>query len=201
MEPTAEIRRLLDVMPASGRMMTKITSKPEQAKVIDCQFPLPWHQERPIWINFDLWRRLPRAQRDMLLLRTVSWLIGVKWFKPDVYQGIVVAGLLAGTFQFSQADGMGMLVCGGLSAIAGSQIWRSSRSNQSQLDADSTALKVALRRGYEEAEAARNLLLAIEAVAQIERRPLDFTELVRAQNLRAIAGLSPVGVPDTIKEE
>jgi len=26
MEPTAEIRRLLDVMPASGRMMTKLSA-------------------------------------------------------------------------------------------------------------------------------------------------------------------------------
>lgn len=47
MEPTAEIRRLLDVMPASARMLTKIVSKPQQAKVIDASFPLPWNQERP----------------------------------------------------------------------------------------------------------------------------------------------------------
>ncbi len=38
MEPNVEIRRLLDVMPASGRMTTKIVSKPEQAKVIDASF-------------------------------------------------------------------------------------------------------------------------------------------------------------------
>ena len=41
MEPNIEIRRLLDVMPASGRMMTKIVSKPEQKQVIDAAFPLP----------------------------------------------------------------------------------------------------------------------------------------------------------------
>lgn len=35
MEPTPEIRRLFDIMPASGRIMTKILSKPQQAKVID----------------------------------------------------------------------------------------------------------------------------------------------------------------------
>jgi Protein of unknown function (DUF3318) len=201
MEPTAEIRRLLDVMPASGRMMTKIVSKPEQSKVIDCQFPMPWNQSRPIWINFDLWRRLSKPQRDLLLLRTVSWLIGVKWFKPDVYQGVVVAGLLGGTFQFAQGDGMGIVVAGGLSAIAGYQIWRNSRNSQSQLNADEAAVKIAQRRGYDETEAARHLLAAIEGVAQIEGRPLNFTELVRSQNLRAIAGLSPVGVPNSIKQE
>lgn len=202
MEPTSEIRRLLDVMPASGRMMTKIVSKPEQSKVIDSPFPLPWNQQRLIWINFDLWSQLQRPQRDLLLLRTVSWLIGIKWFKPDVYQGTVVAGLLGATVEFIQADAVGVIVAGGLSAIALTQIWRNTRSSQSQLNADEAAIKVAQRRDYSETEAARHLLSAIETVAQIERRPsLNFTELIRCQNLRAIAGLSPVGVPDTIKQE
>jgi hypothetical protein len=45
-------------------------------------------------------------------------------------------------------------------------------------------------------------LTGIETVAQLERRPsLDFTELIRAQNLKAIAGLSAVGVPDTVKQD
>ena len=138
MEPTAEIRRLLDIMPASGRMMTKIISKPEQPKVIDSNFPLPWKQERPIAINFDLWRRLPVPQRDLLLLSQVSWLIGVKWFKPDIYQGVAVAGLLGSVVELVQQDVVGVVVAGGLSAIAVSRIWRTSRSSQSELDADET---------------------------------------------------------------
>lgn len=73
MEPNIEIRRLLEIMPASSRMTIKIISKPEQAKVIDVAFPLPWNSDRPIYINFDFWRRLTKPQRDMLLLRTVSW--------------------------------------------------------------------------------------------------------------------------------
>jgi Protein of unknown function (DUF3318) len=201
MEPSTEIRRLLDVMPASGRMMTKIISKPEQPKVIDCQFPLPWNQERPIWINFDLWKRLSRPQRDLLLLRTVSWVTGVKWFKPDLYRGILLLGLLSGTWEFLQADGVAVVVAGGLSAIAAYQIWRNSRSCVAELNADAAALKIALRRGYNETQAAQHLLDAIEAVAKIERRSLDFTELIRGQNLRAIAGLSPVGIPDSIKQQ
>ena len=200
MEPTAEIRRLLDVMPASGRMMTKIISKPEQAQVIDSSFPLPWNQERPIFINFDLWRRLSKPQRDLLLLRTVNWLTGVKWFKPDVYQGILVAGLLGATVELVQADAVGVVVASGLTALAGTRIWRNNRSSQSELNADEAAIRVAQRRGYTETEAAQHLLTAIEAVAQVERRSsLDFTELIRCQNLRAIAGLSPVGVPQTFK--
>ena len=200
MEPTAEIRRLLDVMPASGRMMTKIVSKPEQRQVIDSPFPLPWNQERPIFINFDLWRRLSKPQRDLLLLRTVSWLTGVKWFKPDVYQGVVVAGLLGAMVELVQGDAVGVVVAGGLTAIAGTRIWRTNRTQESELNADEAAIRVAQRRGYSETEAAEHLLSAIETVAQIEGRPsLDFTELIRCQNLRAIAGLSPVGVPDSLK--
>ncbi len=202
MEPTTEIRRLLDVMPASGRMMTKIVSKPEQGKVIDSPFPLPWNQERPLFINFDLWRRLSKPQRDLLLLRTVCWLTGVKWFKPDVYQGTVVAGLLGAMVELVQRDVVGVVVAGGLSAIALNRIWRTSRSRESELNADEAALRIAQRRGYSETEAAEYLLSAIEAVAQIEGRlSLDFTELIRSQNLRVIAGLSPVGVPNTLKQE
>lgn len=202
MEPTTEIRRLSDLMPASGRMMTKIVGKREQTKVIDCAFPLPWNQERRILINFELWFRLSQPQRDLLLLRTVSWLTSVKWFKPDIYQGVVLAGLLGATVEMFQGDAVGTLVAGGLSTIAGTRIWRTNRSQASQLNADDAAILVAQRRGYKEAEAARHLLSAIEAVAKIEGRPsLDFIELIRCQNLRAIAGLSPVGVPETIKDE
>ncbi|HBB34971.1 MAG TPA: hypothetical protein DDZ80_19740 [Cyanobacteria bacterium UBA8803] len=202
MNPEPEIRRLLDMMPASGRMLTKIVSKPQQITVIESPFPLPWLGDRSIFINFDLWRRLPRPQRDMLILRTVSWLINIKWFKPDLYQGIVLVGLLGGIVEVAQGDAVGVVVATGLSAIAGSQIWRSTRSSQSQLDADADAIKVAQRRGYTETEAAQHMLAAIESVAQIEgRSSLNFTELIRSQNLRAIAGISPVGVPDVVKQE
>ncbi len=202
MNPEPEIRRLLDLMPASGRMLTKIVSKPQQTTVIESPFPLPWSQERPIFVNFDLWRRLPKPQRDLLMLRTVSWLIGIKWFKPDLYQGVVLAGLLGGIVELVQGDAVGVVLSTSLSAIASTQIWRSTRSTESELDADAGAIKVATRRGYTESEAAQHLLSAIEAVAQIEGRSgLNFKELIRCQNLRVIAGFSPVGVPDTVKQE
>ncbi len=81
------------------------------------------------------------------------------------------------------------------------RIWRDNRSSQVELDADETAIRVALRRGYSEAEAARHLLSAIEAVAQIEGRSLDFNELIRCQNLKAISGISAVGVPDSVRKD
>lgn len=200
MNPEPEIRRLLDVMPASGRMMSKIVSKPEQPKVIESPFPLPWAQDRPVLINFDLWSQLPRPQRDLLLLRTVSWVTSVRWFKPDVFQGLAVAGTIGGVVELVQGDAVGVVVAGALSAIAGSQIWRSSRSPQVELEADESALRVAQRRGYTEADAARHLLAAIELVGTLEGRPLNFIELVRCQNLRAIAGASPVGTPETLRQ-
>lgn len=202
MNPEPEIRRLIELMPASGRMLTKIVSKPQQNTVIESPFPLPWSQERPILINFDLWRRLPKGQRDMLLLRTVCWLINIKWFKPDLYQGVVLAGVLGGIVELVQGDAVGVVVATGLSALAGTQIWRGTRGTGMELDADTEAIKVAVRRGYTESEAARTLVAAIEAVAQMEGRSgLNFPELIRSQNLRAIAGLSPVGVPDTVRQD
>jgi hypothetical protein len=198
MEPNVEIRRLLDVMPASGRMTIKIVSKPEQAKVINASFPQPWNQARPIYINFDLWRRLTKPQRDLLLLQMVSWLTGVKWFKPNIYQGVVLVGLLGGLLEASQSDVVGVAIAGGLSAIAAFRIWRTNKSQESELNADTAAIRVAQRRGYSEVEAAQHLLSAIEAVAKIEgRSSLNFTELIRCQNLRAIAGLSAVGIPES----
>ena len=203
MKPDPEIRRLLDIMPASGRMITKIVSKPQQPQPIDTPFPTPWNREsRTIYINFDLWHRLAKPQRDLLILRAVSWLTLIKWFKPDLAQGVVLAGLLGGMVELVQGDAVGVVVASGLSAIAARQIWQTSRSPKTQLDADEAAIKVAQRRGYTEVEAAKHLLAAIEAVAAIEgRSSLNFTELIRCQNLRAIANLSPVGIPESIKQQ
>lgn len=200
MTPDSEIRRLIELMPASGRMYCKLVSKPEQSTVITTELPLPWHQSRPIVINFDLWRELSRPQRDMLLLRTVSWLMGVKWLKPTPVNGLVAAGVVGTVIEMAQVDIVGVVVAGALTALAGLQVWRNTRSSQRELEADEAAVQVALRRGYSEVEAAQNLLSAIEAIARIEDRPSNFNELVRSQNLRAIAGMSPVGVPQSLRQ-
>lgn len=195
-----EIRNLIELMPASGRMKVKLISKPEQSQVIVARFPRPWEMSRPITINFDLWSQLSRGQRDMLLLRAVSWVTTVRLLKPDIYQAMAAAGTIGVLVELVQFDTIGMAMAGGLTAIAGTQIWRNSRSPKAELEADEGAIRVALRRGYTEVEAGRQLLAAIEAVARIEERPLSFTELLRYQNLKAIAGLSPVEVPDKMRQ-
>ncbi len=203
MNINAEISRLSDVMPASGRMLTKIVSKPQQSKVIDAPFSPPWHREsRPIYINFDLWQRLSKGQRDLLLLRATSSLTNLRWFKLDLYQGIVLAGVIGLTVQTIQGDGLGMIISGGLTAIAARKIWQNNRSVKRELETDETAIQVALRRGYSEFEAAKNLLAGIENTAKLEgRSSLNFTELIRTQHLKSLANLSPVGVPDSLKQE
>jgi Protein of unknown function (DUF3318) len=197
-----EISHLLDLMPASGRMMTRIVSKPESAKVIETNFPLPWQRGvRPIQINFDLWRQLSRPQRDLILLRAVSVLTAVKWFKPDIYQGIALAGMIGLSVETMQTDAVGMAVASGLTALAINRIWREKRSIQRELDADEAALKVAVRRGYTETEAAKSLFTAIETIAGIEGRSnLNFNELLRCQNLKKLANLSFVGIPDDVRQ-
>ena len=201
MNPEPEIRRLLDVMPASGRMTTKLISKPEQRLVIDAPFPMPWMRDRPIYINFDFWSRLSRSQRDLLILRTVNWLGAVRWFQPNLNVGLVAAGLLGTGVELMQQDFVGVAVASALSAIAVTQIWRNNHSASIELDADERALQVAQRRGYSESDAAGYLLSAIEAVAQFEKRPLGFIELLRCQSLRAIAGISAIGIPEELRRE
>jgi hypothetical protein len=199
----SEISRLLDLMPATGRMLTKIVSRPQQSKVIDTPFPMPWERGlRPIFINFDLWKQLSRPERDLTLLRGVSVLTGVRWFKPDIYQGITLAGLVGLTAEIVQGDAVGIVVAGALTAIAGNRVWRTNRTLEREITADEEAIKVAIRRGYTQTEASRQLLNAIETIAKIEgRQSLSFTELIRSQNLKTMGNLSPVGVPDMVRQE
>lgn len=203
MNPEPEIRRLLDLMPASGRMYVKIVAKPQQSKVIVTTFPVPWNRDaKRIFINFDLWREIPKTQRDLLLLREVSWLLNVRWFKPELNQGVAVLGALGSLVEIAQGDALGTIAAAGLSAIAIRQIWRDSRSTQNQLLADEQAIQVAQRRGYSPVEAAENLLAGIETLAEVEgRNSLNYFELVRSQNLRALANRSPIGVPESVRQE
>jgi len=181
-----EIRRLTELMPASGRMLAKIQSQPKQSRVIDAQFPKPWQfGDRRVKINFTLWWELPIQERDLLLLSVVCRLTNIRWFKPDIYQGLTVAGLTGVGLQLWQQDVVGIIVAGGLTAMAARQIWQGYQSNEREIEADAQAIKVAVRRGYDQREAVQALLMAIETVARIENRgSLSFTELLRTQNLR-----------------
>jgi len=200
--PDSEIRRLIEIMPASGRMTAKLVSAPDQKTAIWAEFPKPWKKARPITINFDLWGQLSPPQRDLILLRTVSWLTAHKLFKPELYQGLVAAGGFGLLVELFQGDAIGVVAAGGLAVVAGGQIWRSSRSPKVELEADEAAIRVAQRRGYSESDAARHLFSGIETIARIEGRPsMSFTELMRCQNLKAIAGLSATSVPKTLRTD
>ena len=196
MNPESEIRRLLDVMPASGRMSTKISAKADQATVIQTQVSFLRLQASIITINFGLWSQLTQPQRDMLILSTVAHLRASNWLKLGWYQGATGLGVLATMIEAGQGDAVGVVVAAGLSAIATTQIWQNSRGVRVDLDADQSALLVAQRRGYSESEAAQHLLSAIEAVAHLEgQTTLTFNQLIRCQNLRAIAQLNSQRIP------
>ena len=198
----SEISRLLDIMPASGRMMTKIVGKADQTTIVQTTFPVPWKNDRVIYLNFDLWMNLPKGQRDLVMLRTVNWLCEIKWFKLSINQGIFGVGLVGIISQLTEADVLGILVAGCLTAIGSMRIWQNNHSTDVELAADEMAIRMATRRGYKTPEAANHLLQGIESVAKIEgRNNFNFTELIRTQNLRAIAGLSPVGVPEKVRKE
>lgn len=191
MNPDVEISRLFNLMPASGRMGIKIFSKPEQSQVIYTPQPLPWSKERQIYINFDLWRYLSMPQQDLLLLSAVAGLLQIKWLQPNWYQGMAVVGLIGGWVELTQGDAIGMVVSSSLALVGLRQLWQRSNDSELAVEADQKALQIAMRRDYAEVKAAEELYRAIVQVAEIEnKRGLSFTELLRCQNLKAIAGIA-----------
>lgn len=195
--PDLELPRLRELLPASGRMKTRIKIDERQSQLIATDFPKPWKTRHTISLNLSLWGKLTVPQRDLLFLRQVCWLTSVNLLQPDWYRGLVVIGAIGTVMQLLQQDVVGLLAAGGLTAVAGTQVWRQVRGSRAEVTADEAALQVAQRRGYSETEAAQALLQAIEAVPRLEgRSSLTFTELLRCQHLRSLIGVSPVPVPE-----
>ncbi|MEM6838112.1 MAG: DUF3318 domain-containing protein [Cyanobacteria bacterium P01_C01_bin.120] len=198
----AEVTRLKDLMPASARMKTRIVIDERQSTVVTTPFPRPWHKSHVITLNWRLWQELSASQRDLLFLHHVSWLGAVRLIKPELYQGVAAVGLLGTIFELFQADAVGILAAGGLTTIAASQIWRSNTGNQAKLNADDAAIRVAQRRGYSERDAVRHLLEAVEAVPLIEGRGgMNYTELMRSQQLKSRLGTVNVPPPERIRTQ
>lgn len=198
----AEITRLKDLMPASGRMKTRIFIDDRQSTVIEAPFPRPWQQSHPLTINWRMWQELSASQRDLLFLHHVCWLMSVRLIKPELYQGIAAVGLAGTVFELFQTDAIGILAAGGLTTFAAMQVWRSNTGNQAKLDADETAIRVAQRRGYSERDAARHLLEAIELVPLIEGRGgMNYSEVLRAQQLKSRLGTVNAPPPERIRTQ
>lgn len=198
----AEVTRLKDLMPASARMKTRIIIDDRQSTVIETPFPRPWQKSHPITINWRLWQELSASQRDLLFLHNVCWMTSVRLIKPELYQGVAAVGLVGTVFELFQTDAVGILAAGGLTAIAASQVWRSNTGNQAKLDADDTAIRVVQRRGYSERDAVRHLLEAIEVVPLIEGRGgMNYTELLRAQQLKSRLGTVQAPPPERIRTQ
>ncbi|MBD0268461.1 MAG: DUF3318 domain-containing protein [Cyanobacteria bacterium Co-bin8] len=197
MDPNAEINRLRDLMPASGRMKTRLMLSESQPGLISADVPRPWNQTHPVTLNLALWQQLTEPQRDLLFLRTICWVTAVNLLRPSWYQGLAATGIVGTLFELSQGDAVGVLTAAGLATLAGVQLWRTSRGVRVETAADEKAVEVAQRRGYTAAEAAQALLTAIETVPSIEGRSgLNAIDLIRCQNLRSLAGFSPAPLPE-----
>lgn len=200
MNPASEINRLADLLPASWRMASKIRNLPDLPQVIASSPILPWSSVSEITINFKLWMQLSPTYQDLLLIREVAWRQREKWFAVGTYQFVTLGASVGVISQLWQGDAVGIIASAGLGAIAIRQLWQKNRSSETQLESDRDALKVAVKRGYTEAVAAKTLLEAIQAVAKLEGRTTpEFIELLRCQNLRAIAGLTNIAVPTELK--
>jgi len=200
MTPAQEISRLADLLPASWRMATKIRNLPDQPQVIASTPILPWSPTSEVTINFKFWFQLSTTCQDLLLIREIAWRQQEKWFTVGTYQFVALGASLGMVAQLWQSDPVGVVASGGLLAIAARQLWQKNRSSETQLDADNETLKVAVKRGYTEIDAAKTLLEGIQFVAKLEgRNAPDFLELLRCQNLRAIAGLSNINIPSELR--
>jgi hypothetical protein len=196
MNSSQEILRLQDLLPASWRMKTTIKSKSDQEVVILSTPILPWASMVQVTINFRLWSQLNETHRDLVVLREVGWRQESKWLKLGVDQSLALLAICGGAVELVQGDVTGIAIALLLGTVAINRIWRKNQGSQIQIEADLEALRAAQRRGYTKETGAMALLDAISAVAKLEERyQPDFTELVRCQNLRAIAGLSKVDVP------
>jgi hypothetical protein len=155
-----------------------------------------------VQINFSLWSELSAVERDLLLLREVGYCFQRRWFKLGAYQGVFALSTVGAIVQLNQADFSGTAIALLLATVCGVQVWRKSQGVPIQLAADLDAIRTAERRGYTEATAAQALLSAIVSVAKIEgRNTPTFVELIRCQQLKAIAGISSVPVPSTIANQ
>jgi Protein of unknown function (DUF3318) len=188
MESGSEISRLIELMPASGRMYCKIISNSQQSQPIAAKLPGLGQETRPISINFDQWQKIPQSQRDLLLLQSVSWLTSIRWFQPSLYEGLTLAGVALTSIELLQANATGIVTFGGLTALAAAQVWRKNRSQDVVFAADEQAVAIAQRRGYGREEAVAALVDAIKALADLEGRDLTFTETLRCQNLQQLLG-------------
>jgi len=186
MQLDTEINHLLDLMPASGRMYTKIVSKTSQSKIIDYSFVRPWQKSAcPVYINFELWQGLSRLERDLLLLWAVSKLLKKRQFKPSLKMVIIASGLLALVIETSQGNAFGVIASGALVTFVARGVWRkySSGDPAQEIETDEETVATAIRRGYTSSQALRGLLGAIEKTAQLEERSLNFTEQSRVRHL------------------
>lgn len=199
--PNVEIARLKELMPASARMKIKIILKDHQIPVIKAEFPRPWQSSHPVTLHMELWQHLAVAERDLLFLRTISWVMLANLLKPKGYQLLAGAGVAGGVLELMKGDAVGLLAAGGVTALAGWQLWRGVNGPQTEMAADDRAVQVAQRRGYSQSDAANALIRAIEAVPALEgRRVPTQTELMRCQNLRTQTRLTefssvPTGSP------
>jgi hypothetical protein len=159
---------------------------------------LPWQKGTKININFRLWRQMAESHRDLLLLQEISWRQQTRWLQTGAYQGVAASALVGGIIEAMQGDVTGMAIAMLLGTIGINQILRNNKGSQITIKADREAIEIAQKRGYREDEAARGLLEAIPMAAKLAGRDQpEFTELIRCQNLKAIAGLSKTTMPES----
>ena len=196
MNPSDEIARLRDLLPAAWRMQTTVKIKNEQLAVISSRLQFTVAGAVQIYLNSRLWQELSPSQRDLIFLREVAWRQTTTWLKLGPFQGLALLGCTGLIIEAIDGDVMGIAIAILLTGVGAQQLLRRQRSAEIEVNADTEAIDIAQRRNYSEQDAAIALLEAIPAIAKLENRyKPSFTELLRCQNLRILTGQATVKMP------
>ncbi len=196
MNPSDEIARLRDLLPAAWRMQTSIKIKNDQPEVISSRLQFNIAGAVQIYLNSRLWQELSMSQRDLIFLREVAWRQTTTWFQLGTFQGLAVLGATGLIIEAIDGDFMGIAIAVLLTGVGLQQLLRRQRSAETEITADAEAIDIAQRRNYSEQDATISLLEAIPAIAKLEgRHKPSFTELLRCQNLRILSGQSNIKMP------
>ncbi|MEN9204532.1 MAG: DUF3318 domain-containing protein [Thermostichales cyanobacterium SZTDM-1c_bins_54] len=180
---TQEIMRLRDLLPASLRAF--VTIVPGQGSLIQRRPQAPWQPRIQIQLDLGRWLALPQGQRDLLFLREVGWAQSRSFLQPGLYQFVTLAAGVGTLVEAVLGDPVGVVMAGGLAAVAARQIWLEKTGEAAHFAADDFALARAEFRGYSRAQAAAHLWQALERLPDLDRT--DVTTLVRLQRLQALA--------------
>ena len=186
---SAEILRLKELLPASGREKIEILpASLNQLEVIRGSRLLPWQRRLKIYIKAYEWGQLTPNQRSSIFLHKVGYHSPALTRTLDFYAALIGLGGISMVVEGMQRDPVGITVAGGLGGLAIWQLVRDRASDRRLLAADSYAIDRLVLRGLPRIQAVEALGQALNIEARLEGRTgNELQDVLRYQNLKRLA--------------